>query len=68
MPELYKRAPDVPRDLYMDKYSGFDEFKIFRKEEPDGRQGWQFLDSHPLAIGHEVQQRFKKEKEIADVA
>jgi len=67
-PLLYKNVPKVPRELWMDMYPGFEDFKIFRKTEPDGRSGWQFLDSHPLAIGHEIQPRYKhpeREKENA---
>ncbi|MCX6068195.1 MAG: hypothetical protein NT121_21005, partial [Chloroflexi bacterium] len=62
MPELYKRAPKVPRELYLNAYPGFDRFKIFRKEEADGRPGWQFRDEHPLASGHAIQPRFKKKE------
>lgn len=66
MPEMYRRPPKVPRELYLDTYPGLERFKIFRKEEADGRPGWQFKDEHPLAFGHKVQPRFKKkEKENA---
>jgi hypothetical protein len=63
MPELYKRAPKVPRELYLDMYPGFDLYKIKRQKELDGRVGWQFQDQHPLAIGHDVQQRYSYKKE-----
>jgi hypothetical protein len=67
MPELYKRAPKVPRELYLDMYPGFDLYKIHRRTELDDRPGWQFQDEHPLAMGHEVQQRyFIKKKEVVN--
>lgn len=63
-PDLYKRKPDVPRELYLDQYLYLDMYRIQRFVEPDGRPGWTMQEKHPLAFGHEVQQRFKQKEQV----
>ena len=63
-PDLYKRKPDVPRNLYLDAYRQLNVYHIERHIEADGRPGWQMHDNHPLAYGHEVQQRFKQKEQV----
>ena len=68
MPELYKQDQHVPYDLYLGNYQEYDMYRIKRKKELDGREGWQFQEEHPLAFGQLIQQRHSnKKQELSNV-
>ena len=59
-PDLYKRQPKVSSSMYINNPQ-MDVYRIHRQIEPDGRTGWSMNDNHPLAYGHQIQSRYKRD-------
>lgn len=61
-PTLYKRANKVPLEFYLRDFQ-FDIYKLKRIKESDGKPGWALDDAHPLAVGHLLQDRHRRQND-----